>query len=265
MTSPYLTSSDIESILWDLKTLSIFFPEPLEVSIPGHKSMTVGDGYGGFSWSFFQRGFECTACGNCCQSLHGEFNRRLWFWYENEPRPEGLIPLEIEINSSRVPIYIHLNESKTQCDFLGDRSWVPIDDDIVEQYQSHKIKLVETGDKVPIQSCTIHDPLVKPAHCMMYPGAAIFPTGKSKTLLLSRRLPGRNWRWPQCPIDVTNVPLRPQDTSLDRYVLGTWAKATRHVPGNDIDKAISLWELATFNTTHGQPPTESIQFAKIWS
>lgn len=262
MLSKPLSPSDISSILWDLKTVSIFFEDPLEVDIGGNL-YSVGDGLGGFSWSFFQRGFDCTGCGNCCQSLHGEFNRQLWFWYPNEPHPGSLDSLQIRINGQPLEIHLHRNVSTTQCDFLGQRSWVPSEEQS-EAYRGHKINLVlnEQG-QVPIQYCTIHEPRLKPAHCVLYPGAVVAPTGKARLPLLSRRLPGRNWRWPQCPIDVTSIPLRAEDIENDRFVFDVFASNLKDFPKSRVSECLGIWERTVSQVQAGKIPTESIRFSEI--
>lgn len=266
MTNRQINEHDVSAILWDLEMTSIFFDEPLEVEIPGFGTHSVGTGLGGFAWSFFQRGFNCVACGNCCQSLNGQpFNRRLWFWYANEPRPvrESIQELQIKINGIHRVIAVHINEHQFQCDFLGPKQWVE-SDGIYDEIPLENMKFVKSDafpDLVPQQYCTIHSPNEKPAHCMIYPGAAVYRPGKAKIPVLSRRLPGRNWRWPQCPVDLHNSPMRQEDLDNDEYVLSVWQGALGDLPHSRVSECVELWRQTTRDIqATGKAPQTNVLF-----
>jgi len=221
------TERDLEDILYDLRDASIFFRNRLDVYIPGYPEFKVGMGFGGYHWSFFQRGADCIACGNCCKRTF----RRIWFWWESEKnRPRGLQPLDIRINGKWTRVWVWVNSGYEQCDFLQEQ------DELVEfDFRGeHKTQWKEY--------CVLHlhEPNLKPVHCHLHPLTGLY--AHKGALLLSRRLPSRNFRWPECPISISEVPYTVKDYLDDRYSLEHLAMALEKIPGSWAWDAVRLWE-----------------------
>lgn len=222
-----LQPRDISDIAYDVEEISIFFDTPITFSIlerPDLGEKTVGSGLGGFSWTFFQRGAECTMCGNCCKSTY----RNVWFWWHDEPHPDSVEACTLVLNGHNVPIFIHYNSEANgmqRCDFLVDTE----------------------VNGVVLGLCGLHEAGIKPNHCRQHPMSSVHNVHLKDGVipLISRRLPSRNWRWPKCPVDVAKVPMSADQMSTDRAMLKVWEKALWQVPGSHVVEARTLWEVTS--------------------
>lgn len=237
-----LTERDYQDILYDLTDASIFFNKPLKVEFPEAKlSYQVGNGLGGYSWTLFHRGADCTVCGNCCKRTF----RRIWFWWDTEDkRPDGLGSLTVLLNNHPITLWLHINEQgEDRCDFLVDDTW----------------------NGLEVGYCSLHRTLrgnIKPVHCHLHPLTGVYKvnTVRGTRYLLSRRLPHRNFRWPQCPIPVAEVPYLSKDFADDEFGLRRISKALHDVPGSFSHMAYYLWRDEAMKALSGNPTSENIFF-----
>jgi hypothetical protein len=234
-----LSTEDISHIVYDLLDVSIFFDFPISIQIQG-RTIEVGKGLGGFSWSLFQRGADCNSCGNCCKHTF----RDLWFWWDSEPhRPEGLEPIVIQINRVPTTLWLHRNEmGADRCDFLVD---------------------AKDGDR-DVGYCALHavpeKGNIKPAHCHAHPLTGVYLHPGRQKYLLNRRLPPRNWRWPNCPIKPEQTPYQVKDLLDDQYILTSWVKALMNIPGNRAREMFDRWFVEATKSLCGDPTRSSIWF-----
>lgn len=243
-----LRPDDLISLAYNLKIVSIFHPQPLEVTVPGVGTITAGNGFGGFSWSIFQRGEGCTACGRCCFSCR----RRTWWWHDSDPRPAGLKPQEILVNGTRIPMWYHMTTNGARfekCDFLGPLN-AP---DGSQLHEEHGI---------PMWGCTLHDVQLKPVHCRMDPFLSVWNVTSKRGArnVLSRRLPSRNHLWPRCPIDLNLYPLTEAQAEQDWLNLHQLADSFQEIPGLRMRDALSLYYDTLVASLTGNPPQETIYF-----
>ena len=191
-----------DMVLWDLRKLSIFFPEPLQVRLlPGPRTAVrtdrvyeVGCGYGGISELFTQRGEDCIeGCGDCCRAV--KYSAILWYDAE-EPRyrGEGVLPVDILVNNRPLRVWLWPFKHLGSCAFLE----------------------TDTG------RCQIHS-RGRAMMCHFGPQTGLYKMPKSDRLMLSRRIVSRNWRWPKCPIDVSKVPFTPKTVEENDLILRTLA------------------------------------------
>lgn len=187
---------------WYADLYGIFFDKPVEIG------GTMSSGPGGFSQTFFQRTQQCTACGACCKRTF----RDEWQWFGVEPRPDEEMERRVEIfNGVEIEVFVYKNKKgDAQCDFLQ-----------------------EDG------KCGIHMQGVKPIHCVMSPQIHAYVT--RGVYYLSKRLPSRNWRWPQCPIVMADTPPpNEEEKKQDMKILETYYKAFGHVEGCMLGEIIEL-------------------------
>lgn len=240
-----LTDRDLTDLVYDLSEASIFFPEPPTVEIDGRQgALATWEGFGGFSWSLFQRGAYCNLCGNCCKNTH----RRVWFWWPGERHPDNTQTLPITINGAKIDLQIHVNSDANgmaRCDFLSD-----LDYD-VQNYDGIWRKAA---------GCSLHGPDggIKPNHCRTHPQTGVYKVrvGKTQVPMLSRRLPSRNFRWPTCPVDLKLIPLDAEQIATDTKMWQTWVEGYGNVPGCFVWQAYALWE----ELVNGPVPTTNILF-----
>lgn len=258
-----ITERDLGSLEYDLSKVAIFYPEPLTIEIPewDNKTIRIGSGYGGLSWSLFQRGEGCTACGLCC---HNTF-RRVWFWMPDQPKPRGLPEFEIYVNGIKRVLPYHMQkggEDGERCDYL-------------EPLLRDGVQVTEKND-LPIWLCSLHredeSPFaqqngpfehrgdLKPVHCRMSPFVAIHNvnTVSGTRQVLSRRLPSRNWRWPKCPIPVYDLPISKEIVDNDARNFEMLYQAYGDLPGSKMYEGLSLWRDLADQSLAGSPPTETI-------
>ena len=240
-----LSQRDSEDIGYDLTQLSIFFPKPIVLDIEGLAATEWGMGYGGLSTSLFLRSTDCNQCGACCKNGH----RTIWFWYAHEDHPEGVPAYQFEINGVEIPIWVHVNSQNgyAKCDYL-----VPLG------YESRDLR-----GPTPAEGCSLHVPGLKPSHCSVNPQTGVWKTltQHGLKLMLSRRLPSRNWRYPLCPIDVYNLQMNDEQIRQDEIMWAHWRRALKYVPGHCIEQAYDLWR-ATHEQIRRDPeaPIENIYF-----
>lgn len=225
-----LTQRDLTDIAYDIREISIFFRDPITFSLPDRpdlQPMTVGQGLGGFSWSLFQRGADCNLCSNCCRNTH----RRVWFWWSTEPHPDSVEHIRLELNGWVRDVWVHLNlvNDQAKCDFLVD-------------------SVAEDGRAIGL--CGLHEAGLKPNHCRTHPqtGVYLVNTTRGKVPLLSRRLPSRNWRWPDCPIDVAKVPMSNEQFETDSKMWEVWDQNLSGVPGSLVANAREVWSRGPYGT-----------------
>lgn len=236
-----LTPQDLGDFMYDWRTYSIFFESPVSVTVPGVGEFTVGSGLGGFSPSIFVRGMKCIACGRCCYG-----HERVWTWFETPGGrfPDDTVRLIITVNGHPLPLRAHVNRGNPRvdgCDYLVQKGELSLD-----------------GVTPSKGFCRLwRDGLDLPTHCRQLPDYGVYPvrTSRGTVPLLSRRLPPRNWRSPQCPINVQALPLDDTTLEKDRRVWRQWVDGLTGLPGSKIDLIYALWERYVTS-----PPTGVIFF-----
>ncbi len=203
-------------IAWALRQYLSFMPEPAEVQFPSGQTIRVG-GWSGFSRTWFARGQHCSL--DICPSRCCVGHRISWFWFPEDPHPDGLPETIIRINGEPQVIYVHENVNPTRCDYLNPNGL----------------------------GCSIWRK-GQPVFCWVNPQMGLYPHGGR--LWWFKRLPPRNWRWPQCPVDLAET--RP-DPAWDAKVLTAMIHPLRNIPGFDsrmlglADLIRPLYDLSKFD------------------
>lgn len=246
MTKGFLRPQDWGDFEYDFgRTLSIFFAEPLRLEVPGVGEGTLGMGFGGLAASLFQRGFYCTACGNCCYG-----DERVWLWLPpfGPQVPYDTQFLTVFVNGKPLVLRVHVNarNAKTEgCDYLDRGQTLTFDG----QPSRGQCTLWAQGKTLP-------------HHCRQLPDMAVYAPNslRGRVPLLSRRLPPRNWQSPKCPIPVTEIPLDPATIRKDWDVWQTWVVALQDLPGCYVKQAFELWWAKVQEVRRGRP-AENLYFA----
>ncbi len=234
--------------LYNWSTFSMFFSEPVSLELGGQQLELEGKP-GGFSWTLFQRSFTCTFCNRCCLGDHV----RIRTWFPQEPAPPQAIEVPCTLNGVPFPLRIYTSEQDTTihgCDFLSF------------QNERHP----QTGTQIAF--CSLWEKGQTPLNCQAFPG--LLPQKVNSrfwgpTRVLTRRLPGRNWAKPQCPVDIYSPPDE-RRIAADRALLSGWRKALSPIPGCFIEPAYELWESLIERTLKGDPPKENVFFDNYeWS
>lgn len=244
-----ITKADLPWFETELLKISIFFPEPLHLEVPGIGELVVGTGYGGFSHTLFSRGDYCTGCGRCCLGQY----RRTWLWSDHDPAPEGAPEIEVLINGHphRYSYHLQTDVSRGRCDYLEPVYWL-------EPHGFEPGIQAREEHDLPMWGCVLfgdqdfdvegrkqaQDPNRMPPGCQ----TGIFVEPKKVNLkrgqryLLSRRLPSRNWRWPDCPVDVYSTPYSSPVSKSDIKHLTGFRDNYRHIPGSCLEEALALYK-----------------------
>lgn len=178
-----------ESLLRNLRLLSLFSPTPLSV-VFAEQPHHVGEGYGFISHTVWERSTLCLeSCrGGCCTNWKRPGIGPLW--HPSELFPPNLDEHVAHVNGVEFRYRSQKNlDNQFTCGF-----WDPA---------TGRCQIYSTG---------------KPVHCDIDPQMGVFPCKKGK-LGLFRRLPPRNWRFPKCPVDMSET--RPSDASraeMDRVL-----------------------------------------------
>lgn len=193
------------NLAWYANLYGMFFEDVIELG--GVRSA----GPGGFSHTFFTRSQDCVfGCGACCRRTF----RDEWHWLEGERRPDVELSEELfTINGQEIPIYIYKNQlGDKQCDFLNERGL-----------------------------CNIHLEGTKPVHCLMSPQVGAYEY--SGIFYLSKRLPSRNWRWPQCPINLAATPPPDEkERAMDRQILTRLSQGLGMVKGCILPDLLEVYD-----------------------
>lgn len=185
---------------WLLEQYLTLMPEPVEVVFPDGDVKHIG-GFGGFSRTFFERGRGCTTdgCdGRCCK----RYSAGWWFYLPSEGvvHPERLESEELILNGYTLPILTHGNENEQAegCQHLCDDG---------------------KCDLYPRRHAIV---------CNMSPHVGVHPY--RDRLYWAKRLPPRNWRWPQCPI---NPAEQKPDIEDDVQLFTALVEGLKNTPGWD--------------------------------
>lgn len=174
-------------------------------------------------------------------------HRRVWYWHEYDPRPDGLNTFDAIINGKRVTYFYHMQQDPgytTACDYLDPYFVDGVQQKDIFGNLMHICTL--HGDENPMnhqESVGLRDPDIKPLHCSLSPFVMVREVSynNEKRPVLSRRLPARNWRWPKCPIDLNKISLTHQIAAMDGRNLRRLLEEYRHLPGSRMEEAIRLW------------------------
>lgn len=248
---PSFTKRDITELLFDFRFASIFFETPLTIEILGN-TINVGEGLGAISHTLFERAQGCTMCGRCCHTKE----RANWQWWQHEEKPDGLIPVDFRVNGQLDQMFVYKNTTTPydKCGFLVPLTPDPVTNEPREGCSLHLVNNENT-----------HGYGIKPGHCQYEFMTCVKPVNTVFGIvhMLSRRMPGRNWRSPQCPVDVAKLPITPAQIDEDHFFWRKWVASWGHWPGSHIERGYDLWQKETLRR-QVEGPNPAKDYANIY-
>lgn len=207
-----ITKTHFDTLCWELRKLSIFFEHPISVKMSGWEA-EVGSGYGGLSETFTSRGEDCLPdCGQCCENV--KYSVLSWLPSENAHPMAHRVGLRV--NGKPFQLFAWPFKSLERCEFLDPTS----------------------------KMCLVHD-THRATMCHFGPQTGLYTLPKSDPprLMLSRRIVSRNWRWPNCPIPVAEVPFTEKTHHENMHILRHFRDALYKINYDAFRQAVKLYDL----------------------